>query len=197
MTANTQYEAPTWNQIYDLLLNQAKKIMQSYYHPHTIIAVSRGGLIPARILSDLLQTPDIQTIHIEFYQTIAQPKQQPVLKQGLQAPITAKKALLVDDISDSGKSLQLAKKHLIEQGASEVKIATLYTKPGTLTQPDFSEKETLNWVVFPWDAKETVREIIQKQQGKRAVNREMGKLVKAGLPMQLAERFMAEVQAET
>jgi hypoxanthine phosphoribosyltransferase len=191
---NTQYEVPTWNQIYDMLLNQTQKIHSDNYKPDIIIGIARGGLIPARILSDLLETPELATIQIEFYIDIAQTKQEPTLKQSLTTQITNKKTLLVDDISDTGKSLQLAKNHLTQQGAKEIKTVTLYAKPQTITKPDYYEKQTSKWLVFPWDAKETVRKIIQKQEGKRTTNKEIAKLVKAGLPKQLAEKFLKDMQ---
>jgi len=193
VSANTQYEVPTWNQIYDMLLDQAQKIQGDGYKPDIIIGIARGGIVSARILSDLLEVPDFATIQIEYYADIAQTKQEPVLKQCLQTQLTDKKALLVDDVSDSGKSLQLAKNHLQQQGAKEIKTATLYAKPQTITKPDYCEKQTSHWIVFPWDAKETVRKIIQKQEGKRATSKEIAKLVKAGLPKQLAEKFLKDM----
>ena len=196
MNPNTQYEIPTWNQTYDMLLSQAQKIQASNYKPDLIVAIARGGLVPARILSDLLGTEELTVIQVEFYVDIAKTSQQPLLKQGLIIPIQGKKTLLVDDISDTGKTLQLAKTHLTDHGAAEIKTATLYTKPQSTATPDYFEKETSRWVVFPWDAKETVRKIAQSAQGKRAVNREVGQLVKAGLPVQLAERFLSEVAGE-
>ena len=193
MAANTQYEVPTWNQIYDMLLDLANKIQGDGYKPDVIIGIARGGLVPARILSDFLETPELAIIQIEYYVSIAQTRQEPILKRSLHTQITDKKALLVDDVSDTGKSLQLAKNHLQQQGAKEIKTATLYAKPQTITKPDYCEKQTSHWIVFPWDAKETVRKIIQKQEGKRATNTEIAKLVKAGLPKQLAEKFLKDM----
>ncbi len=194
MAANTQYEVATWNQIYDMLLDLANKIQGDGYKPDVIIGIARGGLVPARILSDFLETPELAIIQIEYYVSIAQTRQEPILKRSLHTQITDKKALLVDDVSDTGKSLQLAKNHLQQQGAKEIKTATLYAKPETITKPDYCEKQTSHWIVFPWDAKETVRKIIQKQEGKRATNTEIAKLVKAGLPKQLAEKFLKDMQ---
>jgi len=194
VAANTQYEVATWNQIYDMLLGQAQKIQGDGYKPDVIIGIARGGLVTARILSDLLETPELAIIQIEYYVSIAQPRQEPILKQGLSTPLTGKKTLLVDDISDTGKSLQLAKNHLQQQGAKEIKTATLYAKPQTITKPDYYEKQTSHWIVFPWDAKETVRKIIQKHEGKRATSKEIAKLVRAGLPKQLAEKFLKDMQ---
>lgn len=194
MAVNTQYEVATWNQIYDMLLDLANKIQGDGYKPDVIIGIARGGLVTARILSDLLETPELAIIQIEYYVSIAQPRQEPILKQGLSTPLTGKKTLLVDDISDTGKSLQLAKNHLQQQGAKEIKTATLYAKPQTITKPDYYEKQTSHWIVFPWDAKETVRKIIQKHEGKRATSKEIAKLVRAGLPKQLAEKFLKDMQ---
>lgn len=194
MSAIIQYEVPTWDQIYDMLLDQAQKIQGDGYKPDIIIGIARGGLVAARILSDLLETPELAIIQIEYYLSIAKPRQEPILKQGLSTPITGKKTLLVDDISDTGKSLQLAKNHLQQQGAKEIKTATIYAKPQTITKPNYYEKQTSHWIVFPWDAKETVRKIAQKQEGKRAASKEITKLVKAGLPKQLAEKYLKDMQ---
>ena len=194
MAANIDYEVPTWNQIYDMLLCQAQKIRSQNYHPDIIVAIARGGTVPARILTDLLETPELSFIQIEFYTDIQKTQTEPTLKQTLTTQITGKKTLLVDDIADTGESLKLAKTHLQQQGAQEIKTATLYQKPQSTITPDFYEKQTTRWVVFPWDTKETLRKIIQKQQGKRAVNQEVAKLVKAGLPKQLAEKLLKDMQ---
>ncbi len=190
----TKYEVPTWNQIYDMLLHQTQKIQSDGYKPDIIIGVSRGGLVPSRILSDLLETKTLAFIQIEYYDGINQTKREPILKQCLTTDLTNKKTLLVDDISDSGSSLILAKKHLQKQGAKEIKISTIYAKPTTTTKPDYHEKQTSSWVVFPWDAKETIREIIDKQTDKSLREQEVAKLVKAGLPKQLTEKFLKEMQ---
>ena len=67
MAANTQYEVPTWNQIYDMLLAQAQKIQNDGYKPDIIVGIARGGLVPSRILADLFETRDFAIITIEYY----------------------------------------------------------------------------------------------------------------------------------
>jgi uncharacterized protein len=194
LEALIDYEVPTWNQIYDMLFSQSKKIQNQTYNPDVLVAIARGGLIPARILSDLLEMSTFDFIQIEFYAGINQAKVEPTLKQTLTTNLVGKKVLLVDDIADTGKSLKLAKAHILQEGASQIKTTTLYYKPISITIPDFYEKQTTNWVVFPWETKETLRKIIQKQQGKRALNNEVAKLVKAGLPKHLAEKLLKEMQ---
>ena len=193
MIANIDYEVPTWNQIYEMLLCQAQKIKTQNYRPDLIVAIARGGVVPARILSDLLETPNLNFIQIEFYTNINLTLQEPILKQTLTTNVTDKKTLLIDDIADTGKSLKLAKTHLQQQGAIEIKTATLYQKIQSLTTPDFYEKQTVNWVVFPWDIKETLRKIILRPFSKRILNQEIAKLVKAGLPKQLAEKLIKDM----
>ena len=190
MAALTVYEVPTWSQIYDMLLNQAAKIRSDGYVPDIIVGIARGGLVPSRILVDLLETRDFAIITIEYYIGIGQTQREPILKQCLHIQLTGKKVLLVDDVSDGGKSLQLAKKHLEDQCAKEIKIATIYCKPGTVTTPDYFEKETSHWIVFPWEARETLTKIRRKISGERAISREVSNLVRSGYPKQLAEKLL-------
>ena len=192
MAAKTEYEVPTWNQIYRMILNQAQKIQGDGYKPDIIVGIARGGLVPSRILADLLETRDVAVITIEYYVGINQTKQEPVLKHCLHAQLTGKKVLLVDDVSDGGRSLQLAKKHLLEQYAKEIRIATIYCKPGTITMPDYFEKETSRWIVFPWEARETLTKIMRRTSGKSGLEREVQNLVDAGLPQRLAKRLLKE-----
>jgi hypoxanthine phosphoribosyltransferase len=193
LVAKTDYEVPTWNQIYDMLLCQAQKIQNYPYKPDIIIGIANGGLIPARILTDLLINPELSFIQIEFYIDVNQTLQEPKLKQTLTAQVTGKSVLLVDDIADSGKSLKLAKTHLQQQNPSEIKTAVLYQKTQSTTTPNFCEKSTDNWVVFPWETKDTLQKIIQRELGKRALNQEVAKLVKAGLPKQLSDKLLKDL----
>jgi hypoxanthine phosphoribosyltransferase len=191
-----EFEVPTWNQIYAMLFSQAEKIHQSDFKPDIVVGITKGGWIPARVLSDLLEIPDLATLGVEFYLGVAETRNEPILTQRVSAVVNGKKALLVDDVADTGKSLQLAKEHVLQQGATEVRIATLYYKTFSVIKPDFYENETRRWVVFPWETKETIRKIVEKHRDKSAINLETAKLVKAGLPKQLAERLLKEVFEE-
>jgi len=191
-----KFEVPTWNQIYEMLLSQAEKIHKSGFKPNITIAISRGGWLPARVLSDLLET-SLANVSVEFYLGVAETKNEPVLTQGVSAVVTDKKVLIVDDVADTGKSLKLVKEHILQQGAKEARIATIYYKPWSVVKPDYYERETRLWIVFPWEMKETIRKIVEKRRDKDApIEKETAKLVKAGLPKQLAERFLKEMFEE-
>jgi hypothetical protein len=192
VVANKQYEVPAWNQIYDMLLNQAQKIRADNYKPDIIVGIARGGLVPSRILADLLETREFAIITIEYYVGIDKTQREPILKQCLHTQLTGKKVLLVDDVSDGGRSLQLAKKHLEEQCTKEIKVATIYCKPGTVTTPDYFEKETSCWIVFPWEARETITRVMKRADGKGSASEETANLVRAGFPEQLAKKLFNE-----
>ena len=192
MGAEAEFEVPMWNRIYALLLSQAEKIRGSGFKPDVIVGVTRGGWVPARVLSDLLEITELATVGVEFYLGVAETRNEPVLTQRVSADVTGKKVLLVDDVADTGKSLRFAKDHILQKGTAEVRIATVYRKPFSLIKPDFYEKETRCWVVFPWETKETVRKIVKKHRDKSAVNVYAAKLVKAGMPKQLVENFLKE-----
>jgi hypoxanthine phosphoribosyltransferase len=176
-----------------MLLLQAQKIQQTGFQPSVVVAVARGGLVPGRVLCDLLEVPALAVTQIQFYTNINQTALQPTLKQPLTLPVKGKNVLLVDDIADTGQSLRFAQTYLKTEGAQDQKTATLYTKPQSQLTPDFYEQQTSRWVVFPWDTKETLRKISQSNPGKRAFKEELAKLVKAGLPKHLEEKLLQNI----
>ena len=191
------FEVPTWNQIYDMLLNLAEKIRKTGFKPDVIVGVSRGGWPPARVLSDLLGNPNLANVRAEFYLGVAETKGEPTLTQPVSMEVAGKKVLVVDEVADTGKSLKLVKEHIIEKGATEVKLATVYYKPWSIVKPDYYEKETSKWIVFPWEIKETVRKIVKRCREKRkSIEKETAKLVKAGISAGLVERFLKEILEE-
>lgn len=197
MNREIEFEAPTWNQIYRMLLQIAEKIRRDNFKPDVIVGVSRGGWPPARVLSDLLENPNLANVRAEFYLGVAETKGEPTLTQPVSVNVTGKKVLVVDEVADTGKSLQLIKEHLKAEGASQIRIATIYLKPWSTVKSDYYAKETSRWIVFPWEIKETVRKIVQKCREKGcSVEAGMEKLVKAGLSRRLVKKFLKEILEE-
>jgi hypoxanthine phosphoribosyltransferase len=192
-----EFKIPSWNQIYRLLLKLAEAVRKSGFEPEVIVGVSRGGWIPARIMSDLLETPKLANVTAEFYVGVAETKREPTITQPVSVSVKDKKVLVVDDVADTGESLKLVNSHLKNQGASEIKIATIYYKPWSVIVPHYYEKETRCWIVFPWEQKETVRKTVEKFRDKgRTVEDAKEKLISSGLNRELVERFIKEVAEE-
>ena len=197
MALELKYEAPTWDKIYTMLLGLADRIRKDRFKPDIIAGVLRGGWLPARVLSDLLSNPNLANVGVEFYVGIAETKSEPKLTQPISLRVVGKKVLIVDEVADTGESLKLVSEHIVEKGAREVKTATVYYKPWSIVKPDYCSKETSKWIVFPWEVKETVREITKKCEEKgRSVDEEAADLSRAGIPMELVKRFMKEVSGE-
>ena len=197
MSAELEFEVPSWDQIYEMLLNLADKIRRDGFRPDVIVGISRGGWPPARVLSDLLDNPNLINVRAEFYLGVAETKGEPIITQPLSANIRGKKTLVVDEVADTGKSLRLVKEYVAQQNPTEAKVATVYYKPWSIIKPDYYEKETSHWIVFPWEIKETIRKIIKKCKATgRDIEAETSKLVKAGISAELIKRFLKEINEE-
>jgi len=197
LVSQLEFEIPSWDQIYTLLLRLAKTIQKTGFGPEIIVGVSRGGWPPARVMSDLLENPKLANVAAEFYVGVAETKGKPVITQPVSVSVKDKKVLVVDDVADTGESLRLVQSYLENQGAKEVKTATIYYKPWSTMVPDYYEKETRSWIIFPWERKETVRKTVEKCkcQG-NSVDTAKEKLVSSGLERKLVERFIQEIFGE-
>jgi hypoxanthine phosphoribosyltransferase len=197
VSSEIEFEVPTWNHIYEMLLNLVEKIRKNGFKPDIIVGVSRGGWPPARVVSDLMGNPNLANVRAEFYLGVAETKGEPVLTQPVSMNVAGKKVLVVDEVADTGKSLKLVKEHIIERGAKEVKIATVYYKPWSIVKPDYYEKKSSRWIVFPWETKETVQKIVKKcEKTGKSVEEAVGELVKAGISAGLVEKFLKEILEE-
>jgi hypoxanthine phosphoribosyltransferase len=148
-------------------------------------------------MSDLLGNPNLANVKVEFYLGVAETKGEPILTQPVSVEVKGKRVLVVDEVADTGKSLKLIKQHITEKGASEVKIATVYYKPWSTVKPDYYERETNRWVVFPWEIKETIQKIVKKCKEKgKPIEEDVEKLVDAGIPRRLVKKFLKETLEE-
>jgi len=197
VNAELEFEVPTWNQIYDMLLSLADRMRRDGFRPDVIVGVSRGGWPPARVLSDLLDSPNLANVRAEFYLGVAETKAEPTITQPLSVDVKGKRVLVVDEVADTGKSLKLVKEHVSQKAPVQAKTATVYYKPWSIVKPDYYEKETSLWIVFPWEIKETVRKIVKKCKATgKSVEEETAKLAKAGISAELIRRFLSEIVGE-
>jgi hypoxanthine phosphoribosyltransferase len=127
-----------------------------------IISISRGGMVVSRILSDLLDLP-ISHIAIESYADMQQTKE-PIVTQVSSREFKGETILLVDEVSDTGKTYERAMSYLATLPIAKVYTASPYIKPHTTCIPDFYVKNLDSWIVFPYDIRET-KEAFSKQFG--------------------------------
>jgi len=156
-TLETDILVLTFDDIWLLTNKLAKKILDSNLKPDILIGIARGGLVVTRILSDIMDIFSVATIGVGFYDGIKETKKEPILTQELQTDLTNKKVLLIDDVSDTGKSFEFAVEYLQRRKLQILQTAALHYKPHSIFKPDFFIKETSSWIVYPWEYMEFTR----------------------------------------
>ena len=125
-----------WREIVSLCGKVVSKLKDN--HPdildYRIMGITRGGLIPAVIISNMLNIRKVYSL--EIYQV---PEMSSI-----------EKVLLIDDISDSGTTLKLTSEMM---SGKEVVTASLFLKHKTTFTPNVYGTVVPDdlWVVFPWE----------------------------------------------
>ena len=153
------FEVPSIEEIYKYLAEIARRIKESKLSIDLIVGISRGGLIPARYLSDFLLIPEIKIVSAGFYLGPKQRMEKPIIYSPITEDLTGKNVLLVDDVADTGETLIEVQKHIKERGAKNVYTAVIYIKPWNKAKVDFYIKKTNAWIIFPWERVETAKQI--------------------------------------
>ena len=140
-----------WEVFGEASRNLSEQIVASGWFPDLIVGVARGGLIPAGAIGYAIGVKAMGAINVEFYTDIGQTLDEPVIlsPQLDTDSLKGKKVLVVDDVADSGKTLDLVV-NLLKETADDVRSAVIYTKPKTIFEPDFSWKKTDQWINFAW-----------------------------------------------
>ena len=180
----------SWEDVERLSEELAQKIIESGYEPEIIVAISRGGFDPARILCDQLGVRRLASVQVEFYSGVQDTVEKPRIVYPLNADVRGKSVLVVDDVSDTGVSLKAAKEHILEKSPGDLKVATLHIKPWTSFKPDYHASETEAWIVYPWEPVESIRSIAEKLEKNGYSEREIKeKLLKLGFSPKTLKRL--------
>ncbi|MCC7048480.1 MAG: xanthine phosphoribosyltransferase [Alphaproteobacteria bacterium] len=109
-----------------------------------IIAITRGGLVPAAIIARELEIRLIDTICVASYDHQAQSEVQ-VLKS-VEGDGTG--WLIIDDLVDTGNTMRAVRKML-----PKAHVAAIYAKPAgrPLVDTFITEVSQDTWIHFPWD----------------------------------------------
>lgn len=150
-------EVLTWDGFGNANRELAQQIVDDGYDPEIIVAVARGGLVPAGALSYSMGVKLSDAINVEFYTDVNETLPDPVLLEPLldTNSIKGRRVLVVDDVADSGRTLQLVLK-LLESHGAEVRSAVIYAKSRSVVSPTYVWKHTNEWIVFPWSAEPPV-----------------------------------------
>ena len=151
-----------WSRYNTLSRQLAHHIREARVNVDMIVAIGRGGYMPARLLSDLLGVFNLASFKIEHYRGAHKDRAAQV-KYPLSAPVDGQNILLVDDVSDSGDTFNVAFKHIQSLGTPEhIHTAVLHHKVVSSYIPDFyAEKvEQWHWIIYPWAVTEDLASFI-------------------------------------
>ncbi len=111
-----------------------------------IIAVTRGGLVPAAIVARELDIRLVETICVSSYSWQDQKGEVSVLKS---LDMDGDGWLLIDDLVDTGRTAETVRKML-----PKAHFATVYAKPQgrPLVDTYITEVSQDTWILFPWDS---------------------------------------------
>jgi len=119
-----------------------------------MLAVTRGGLVPAGLMAYHLGIRNILVAAVEFYSGVGRRADAPTFLQFPADPfLSGKTILVVDDIWDSGKTISAVKARVQAAGGNPV-TAVLHYKPEASLfpdQPEYYVETTNEWIVYPWE----------------------------------------------
>ena len=150
---DVEREVLGWLEFGDASRDLAHDVLASGFEPEVVVAIARGGLLLAGSIAYALGVKSCGALNVEFYTGVGERLKDPVVLPPMldEQSLVGKRVLLVDDVSDSGRTLDMVMQ-LLKAGGADVRSIVLYTKPGTLHEPDYTWRRTPLWITFPWSA---------------------------------------------
>lgn len=136
----------SWSQFADDTLSLSESLRKENKEWSILVAIARGGLVPAALIAHHLSIRWVDTVCINSYDDESfQQHELDVLKE---LKSESHNILVLDDLVDTGKTYQLVKTML-----PNAHYAAVYAKPkGKLTTDTYYKEFPQDaWIVFPWE----------------------------------------------
>jgi hypoxanthine phosphoribosyltransferase len=106
----------------------------------------------------------LTSIKVEHYLSGSNKQAAAVIRYPLCVDIKDQRVLIVDDVNDSGDTLQLASEHLQGFQPREVRTAVIHDKRVTQYQVDYFAKRIMKWrwLIYPWAIHEDINAFISR-----------------------------------
>jgi hypoxanthine phosphoribosyltransferase len=147
-----------WQSVHDQCDRICQQIRDEGDVIDSIVGVSRGGLIPAVIISQTLNVRDVYSIGVKSYDEYDNCSSAPKPYQSIDKKICKRlnkdnhTVLIVDDISDKGMTFRCIRESTI---MDDRRMCSLYIKRNTTFIPRYYGDVTDEWVVFPWEVRKS------------------------------------------
>ncbi len=152
-TTAPERDIVSWDDMDRLVAGLAERLAGVSFD--VLLAITRGGLVPAGMLAYRLGIRNILVAAVEYYDDHGQPGPHPTFLQFPADPLLRnQRVLVVDEVWDSGTTI-LAVTDRIRQAGGIPTTVVLHWKPGrsvVASQPDVHAVATDAWVVYPFKA---------------------------------------------
>ena len=152
-----------WEYIYGLCRGVSEQVKAAEFEPDVVVALARGGWFAGRCICDFLGMDDLTSLKMEHYVGTGQKADEPTVRYPMpEGSVEGKDVLVIDDIADTGGSIERAHEYVTDRGASEVRTATLQLLQTSEFEPEFvgERLEEWTWVVYPWNFIEDMIDLI-------------------------------------
>lgn len=144
----------TWSDVEGLVQRLVSRISDPRTYD-AILCVTRGGMIPACLISEALNIRNIMAAAVMFPEGLGQKNKRPFFWQFPEDELLrGKRVLVVDDVWSDGRIVMAVKVRIIAAGGRP-EVAVLHYRPAESDypndQPDFTAAVTQEWIIYPWD----------------------------------------------
>lgn len=190
---------PSWDYLNKSCKEVVRKMKKDRFRPDVVIALSRGGFVPARSICDMLIVKDLVSIKVDHWGLTATKDGKANIRYPLKVDLTGKKILIVDDITDSGESMIVSLDFLKSLNPKEIKTATaLHIKTSKFKPDYYGEEIDWKWVIFPWNYVEDMCNIVPKvlNQKKAKDLKEIKNDLKRNFKVDISDEAVDEILGE-
>ena len=140
----------TWENIEQLVKELSRKILLDF-QPEIIVAIAEGGWVPAILLKKYIKCP-YYSIRCKNYDDKNRQLKEVELQDLNGIAIEGKSVLIIDEVADSGTTLESVYKYILTLGPSELRTAVLHKKQKSIFSPNYISETTGNeWIHYPWE----------------------------------------------
>lgn len=156
-----------WSKGIEYCYKLASMILDDGLDIDVIVAVSRGGLIPARIVSDVLGVDELIVVRSRFWGIGVTVREEPEISVFGEMHLGNRNVLVVDDVTDTGATLTKITKLINSYGAKSIKTGVLHYKATSRFKPDYyvEKLEEWAWILYPWSLSEALYSLTKTKSG--------------------------------
>jgi uncharacterized protein len=143
----------SWEVLDQLVADLADRLAGQTFD--VMLAITRGGMVPAGMLAYRLRLRDILVAAVEYYDDTGQPGPTPTFFQFPADPLLrGKRVLIVDEVWDSGTTIHAVTERVRQAGGDPFTVVLHYKPAHSVVpgRPDVHAVETDRWVVYPFKA---------------------------------------------